>query len=76
MGKQVLTNPARRSVPATVIACEYSTQQLRDWMAQDEEPGELALLEDCELIDLPTGHWPQFTRPVELGQIIADAASR
>jgi hypothetical protein len=21
-------------------------------------------------IDLPTGHWPQFTRPVQLGQAI------
>ena len=32
---------------------------------------ELARIRDVEMIDLPNGHWPQFTRPVELGQAIA-----
>ena len=54
--KHVLSSPARRSVPATVIACEFSTERVRGWMAEDEEPGELASLDDYELIDLPTGH--------------------
>ena len=27
---------------------------------------ELARLQDVEYVDLPTGHWPQFTKPVEL----------
>jgi pimeloyl-ACP methyl ester carboxylesterase len=75
-GRQVLTNPARRSVPATVITCEFSSDQIREWMAEDEKPGELGSTEDYEFIDLPTGHWPQFTRPVELGEMIAEAASR
>ena len=25
---------------------------------------------DVGYIDLPTGHWPQFTKPAELGQAI------
>ena len=31
---------------------------------------ELAKVRDVAYIDLPTGHWPQFTRPKELGQAV------
>jgi pimeloyl-ACP methyl ester carboxylesterase len=76
-GTQELHDPARRSVPATTITCAFPADKLREWMAEGQPfVSELASLEDLELIDLPAGHWPQFTRPVELGQIIAEAASR
>jgi pimeloyl-ACP methyl ester carboxylesterase len=67
--KQVLTDDRRYDVPTTVIACEFSSDQLREWIAQ-EHPyvAELAAVRDVEYIDLPTGHWPQFTKPVELGR--------
>jgi hypothetical protein len=29
-----------------------------------------------EYVDLPTGHWPQFTRPRELGDVILAAVGR
>jgi hypothetical protein len=58
-------------VAATVIACEFSSAQLRDWMAQDHPATrELAKIRDVGYIDLPTGHWPRFTKPAELGQAI------
>ena len=31
---------------------------------------ELAKIRDVDYIDLHTGHWPQFTRPNELGGAI------
>jgi len=31
---------------------------------------ELAKIRDVSFVDLPTGHWPQFTRPSDLGQAI------
>jgi hypothetical protein len=31
---------------------------------------ELTKIRDVDYIDLPTGHWPQFTRPKELGRAI------
>jgi pimeloyl-ACP methyl ester carboxylesterase len=74
---QVLTDERRFDVPATIIACEYSSEQLREWIAQKHPyVAELAGLHDVEYIDLPTGHWPQFTRPVELGQAILAAVDR
>jgi pimeloyl-ACP methyl ester carboxylesterase len=68
---QQLSDERRYDVPATIIACEFSSAMLREWMAQGEPNlRELAKLRDVSYIDLPTGHWPQFTRPKELGQAI------
>jgi hypothetical protein len=39
----------------------------------DPDLVELAALRDVTFVDLPTGHWPQFTRPVELGEVIVGA---
>jgi len=35
---------------------------------------ELAKIRQVDFIDLPTGHWPQFTKPRELGQAILASA--
>jgi pimeloyl-ACP methyl ester carboxylesterase len=68
---QQLFDERRYEVPATVIACEFSSAMLRDWMEQGEPAlRELAKIRDVGYIDLPTGHWPQFTRPADLGRAI------
>ena len=68
---QQLSDERRYDVPATVIACEFPSAKLREWMEQGESSlQELAKLRDVEYVDLPTGHWPQFTRPEELGRTI------
>ncbi len=68
---QQLSDERRYDVPVTVIACEFPSAQLREWMAQGEPTfQELAKIRDVSYVDLPTGHWPQFTRPEELGQTI------
>jgi pimeloyl-ACP methyl ester carboxylesterase len=69
--RQRLSDERRYDVPATVIACEFSGAQLREWMAQDHPAlRELAKVRDVGYVDLPTGHWPQFTKPAKLGQAI------
>ena len=68
---QRLRDERRYDVPVTVIACEFSSAMLRKWI-QEGHPyvRELAKIHDVGYIDLPTGHWPQFTRPAELGRAI------
>jgi len=80
---RVATNPQelhderRYDVPATVIACAFSSDQLKAWIAQGAPfVAELAALHDVEFVDLPTGHWPQFTKPKELAQAILAAIDR
>jgi pimeloyl-ACP methyl ester carboxylesterase len=71
---QVLADDRRYDVPATIIAYEFPSEQLREWMAQGEPNlAELAAMRDVEYVDLPTGHWPQFTKPAQLAQAILAA---
>lgn len=67
----------RRTVPATVIACEFAEADLRRWVDAGEDfCRELGALDRYDVVELPTGHWPMFTRPEELGAAIAEAAGR
>lgn len=72
-----LSDERRYDVPATVIACEYPSAKLEELTAQGV-PGfqELGKLRHVEYVDLPTGHWPQFTKPAELAALIAEALAR
>ena len=75
--RQHLHDPRRYDVPATVIACEFPSSLLTEWIdAGHPYVAELARIRDVEYVDLPTGHWPQFTKPAELGQAILKAVDR
>lgn len=57
--------------------CEFPSELLREWIAQGHPyVAELAAMRDVEYVDLPTGHWPQFTKPAELAQAILAAVAR
>jgi pimeloyl-ACP methyl ester carboxylesterase len=72
--QQQLSDERRYDVPVTVIACEFSSETLRNWIGQGHPyVRELAKIRDVDYIDLPTGHWPQFTRPEELGRAIVSS---
>jgi pimeloyl-ACP methyl ester carboxylesterase len=72
--RQVLGDERRYEVPATVIACEFPTSMLRELMEQDHPyTAELARIRSVDLVDLPTGHWPQFTKPAKLTAAILEA---
>lgn len=70
-GPQHLHDERRYSVPVTILTCTMPAALLRDLMAQGHPMmRELARVEDVEIIELPTGHWPQFSRPAELAAAI------
>jgi pimeloyl-ACP methyl ester carboxylesterase len=71
---QQLTDERRYEVPATVIATEFTSEMLRGWIEAGLDPvAEFTKIRELDVVDLPTGHWPQLTRPVELAQIILGA---
>lgn len=71
---QVLVNEERHDLPTTVIACEFSSSQLKEWMAGGAGSlRELSEMRNVTWVDLPTGHWPMFTKPAELASAINDA---
>ncbi len=74
--KQQLSDARRYDVPATVIACEFTSDQLKEWIAQGHPfVSELAAMRNVDYVDLPTGHWPQFTKPAELSQALLAAVA-
>lgn len=69
------TNDARLDVPTTAIATGYTSDQYKDAIAQGQTwLGGFAELRDVTWVDLPTSHWPMWSRPAELAAIIGDVA--
>ena len=72
---QRLVDERRYDVPVTAVATEYTTGMLRDWIAEGAGPvREFTHIRDVDFVDLPTGHWPQLTRPDDLVRVILAAA--
>jgi pimeloyl-ACP methyl ester carboxylesterase len=72
---QQLSDERRYDVPVTVICPEFTSQMLKEWIEKDMAPvRELAKIRDVTYADLPTGHWPQFTRPADLARAILQSA--
>jgi pimeloyl-ACP methyl ester carboxylesterase len=75
-GSVALNNDARRDIPTTIICTaftsdeykKYAAQQKWSWLAGIQE------LNDITWVDLPTSHWPMWSRPRELAEIIGRVA--
>jgi pimeloyl-ACP methyl ester carboxylesterase len=73
-----LTNDARRDIPSTLICTGFSAEQYQTSAREHPEYAFLAgipELRNATWIDLPTSHWPMWSRPRELAQIIGDVAT-
>jgi len=71
-----LTNDARRDIPSTIICTGFPSEQVKAY-AEEHNPAwlaGLAELSDVTWIDLPTSHWPMWSRPDELADIIGAVA--
>jgi pimeloyl-ACP methyl ester carboxylesterase len=70
-----LTNDARLDVPTTAICTGYTSEQYKDAVEQGQTwLGGFAELRDVTWVDLPTSHWPMWSRPQELAAILGDVA--
>lgn len=68
---QVYTDDARLTIPTTIIGSTMTSDVLKPLVEQGHPwVTELARIVDVSYIDLPTGHWPQFSRPRDLGVAI------
>ena len=71
---QHLSDERRYDVPVTVICTEFTSGMLGEWIKQGLAPvREFTRIREVEYVDLPTGHWPQFTRPEDLARAILQA---
>lgn len=63
----------RHDVPVFLMCPEFSPAQADEWIEAGDLP-ELADAKHLDLLDLDSGHWPMFTAPEALAQLIADEA--
>lgn len=75
-GSAELTNDARLDVPTTAICTAFSSADYKKYAA--EGTGFLAgynELRNVDWIDLPTSHWPMWSRPKDLADILSQIAT-
>ncbi len=68
-----LRHERRFDVPVTLICPEFSPAQAKEWIDGGEVP-ELSRARHIDYVDIESGHWPMFTRPAELADLLAEAA--
>ncbi len=65
-----LTDERRFDVPVVLVCPEFSPAQAQEWIDGGHLP-ELTRAKHLEFVDLDSGHWPMFTRPDELAELLA-----
>jgi pimeloyl-ACP methyl ester carboxylesterase len=72
-----LTSDARLDVPTTAICTGFTSDEYKAAVQEGYTwLGGFAELRDITWIDLPTSHWPMWSRPQELAGVIGDVARR
>jgi pimeloyl-ACP methyl ester carboxylesterase len=71
-----LTNDARRDIPSTIVATGFPSADYRKAAAENAWPwlAGIGELRNLTWIDLPTSHWPMWSKPRELAEIIGRVA--
>jgi pimeloyl-ACP methyl ester carboxylesterase len=69
-----LTDDRRYDVPVVLVCPEFDPTQAQEWIDDGELP-ELARARHLDLVDIDSGHWPMVTKPKELAQLLAAAAT-
>ena len=71
-----LSNSARHDVLTTLICCSIPSVQVLELAAAGNPMfSAVAHLTNFTAMDLPTGHWPMWSRPQELAEAIREAAT-
>jgi pimeloyl-ACP methyl ester carboxylesterase len=75
--EHTFSDDRRLDIPSTVICTGYTSEQYKDAMKEGYSfVAGLNELRHIEWVDLPTSHWPMWSRPKELAEIIGGVANR
>jgi pimeloyl-ACP methyl ester carboxylesterase len=68
-----LADERRYDIPVVLVCPEFTPADAQEWIDAGNMP-ELAKAKHLELVDIDSGHWPMFSKPTELAQLLAAAA--
>jgi len=71
----VLVNDARLDVPSTIVCTGFSSDQVKAALAEGYPwLAGLGEIRNATYVDMPTSHWPMWSRPKDLATLIGDLA--
>ena len=70
-----LENPAREGLPKVGILCSFSLEQVQEMIASGNPLSQAFTGPNWHFVELPTGHWPMFSRPEDLAAALLDLPS-
>ncbi len=71
-----LTNPAREELPKLGIVCSFSLAQVQEMISSGNPLFRELTGPEWRFVELPTGHWPMFSRPDDLAGLLLDLPSK
>ena len=69
---------ARNDIPSTVIATGYTAEAYQQYAKEHPEWSFLAGLPELRnvtYVDLPTSHWPMWSKPADIARIVGEVAT-
>jgi pimeloyl-ACP methyl ester carboxylesterase len=69
-----LKNPAREALPKTAIWSSMTVDEVQEMIATYPEMCSELTKPGWQVVELPTGHWPMFSRPRELAELLESLA--
>jgi pimeloyl-ACP methyl ester carboxylesterase len=73
--KLSLKNPARRELPKVVILTTFTTKQVKKLVDSGTTLFQELADPNLTFVELPTGHYPMFSRPTKLTEILLETLS-
>ena len=70
-----LENPASESLPKVGILCSFSLDEVQAIIASGDPVFREMTSPNWRFVELPTGHYPMFSRPGDLAAVLLDLPS-
>jgi pimeloyl-ACP methyl ester carboxylesterase len=70
-----LENPAREGLPKLGILCSFSLERVKEMITSDNPSFREMAGPKWRFVELPTGHYPMFSRPDDLARVLLDLPS-
>jgi hypothetical protein len=67
-----LENPTREELSKVAILCSFSLDQVQEAIASEDPLFHQLAGPNWRFVELPTGHWPMFSRPEDLATLLLD----
>ncbi|MGD9893534.1 MAG: alpha/beta fold hydrolase [Dehalococcoidia bacterium] len=69
------TSSVLEALPSLAILCSFSLAQVQELIAAGHPWGQAMSGPQWQYVELPTGHWPMYSRPNDVAEILAGLSS-